>query len=270
MTIPIWRNFLYVDKQMVEEFLTDFEGMYEDKIVETKEHTKGITGEGKAVVFGGGVKSEDKESTQVTKQALMTDAAKFQRLYYKLEQQGGLTVVEIMGRDLWNNLKRGQILEIAVNGTFSKYNEMSDAFNSLSTLTKAYELFTGEKLIDEKKKEGMEVTLGSINEIENKNGLPFIMTIPYSNEYKFLAYLNPDNFKLNKSQWSGELNIFCKVQRKFEKGEKVELFNLDEIADKFPQNRAQRRKLPKSKMPNEVANTVKGPGAILLPIAIYR
>ena len=89
-------------------------------------------------------------------------------------------------------------------------------------------------------------------------------------EYKFVAYLNPDMLRVTRNRLVSEVTIFCKVQRKVEKGEPLELFDPLAVL-KLPHfNREQRKRLAKSKVPDALRDTIRAPAAVVIPAAIYR
>jgi hypothetical protein len=68
-----------------------------------------------------------------------------------------------------------------------------------------------------------------------------------------------------------EVTLLGKIHRVFRADEKIELINLIPLLEKFSINREMRRTLKESlkSFPEEFRDTVKGPGAIITPIALY-
>jgi hypothetical protein len=78
----ILRNFLYLDTQLVDDYLSSIEGgLYEETIVEKTQSVGGGNIEGGIEIFKGNGKKESTNGTEVTKQVRKTDSANFQRLY---------------------------------------------------------------------------------------------------------------------------------------------------------------------------------------------
>ena len=68
-----------------------------------------------------------------------------------------------------------------------------------------------------------------------------------------------------------ECYLFCKIQRKIEKGESIELDEIFENVKNLDLNREQKRKMSKNlSNPKELRDSIKGPAFIVTPIAIYR
>ncbi|EGQ3034474.1 hypothetical protein I0P07_002077, partial [Staphylococcus pseudintermedius] len=60
-----------------------------------------------------------------------------------------------------------------------------------------------------------------------------------------------------------------KVLKTIPKGSEYEMYNLKNFEKKYV-NREQRRKNKQEKFPIEFQETMRGPGCVVLPIAIYR
>nr|WP_040983649.1 hypothetical protein [Oceanobacillus jeddahense] len=65
-----------------------------------------------------------------------------------------------------------------------------------------------------------------------------------------------------------DYKILCKIERKIASGEAYELFDIKELERKTT-NQAERRRKDNA-LPKEFKETVVGPAAVVLPIAIYR
>lgn len=88
--------------------------------------------------------------------------------------------------------------------------------------------------------------------------------------YSFVAYLNERYLMKDQMNIVGnDFKMLCKIERVVPKGEKIDLLDLQELESKF-ENREQRRKKQKSKLPKELDESIEGPTAVVLPIAIYR
>ncbi|MFC4735165.1 hypothetical protein ACFO4L_01085 [Bacillus daqingensis] len=66
-----------------------------------------------------------------------------------------------------------------------------------------------------------------------------------------------------------EYKMLCKIEKVIPKGHKFDLFDLEELEKKLL-TRKQRRSKKSEGLPNEFKENVKGPAAIVMPIAIYR
>ena len=110
--------------------------------------------------------------------------------------------------------------------------------------------------------------LGSIN---NGNEIACVLSFENSKEFQVAAYLDEQFFKVGQDSFVGSFYVLCKIQRKLPKGEKIELGELFESFKNMPMNRAQRCNMPKNiSTPTEIKDVIKGPAAVVIPIAIYR
>jgi hypothetical protein len=109
------------------------------------------------------------------------------------------------------------------------------------------------------------------NEITKQNGLPAELQLINGGNYKFVAYFNHDCFVKNLELIPNEVTVFAKIQRKLMGGEKINLTNIVPILEKMAINREMRKSMKHSinELPEELNDNVKGPGALLIPIAIY-
>ena len=86
-----------------------------------------------------------------------------------------------------------------------------------------------------------------------------------------MAYLNEDFLKISKEQFISQSYMFCKVQKKIQRGESIAL---DEIFENFKSlaiNREQRRKMPRDlSNPKAIRDKIQGPALVVIPIAIYQ
>ena len=110
----ILRNFLFLDTVAVDNYLAAVEGslvegMFEQTDVE-KRQKSGKGGISKVVNIEGGMGSE--ESTETKQRRLLNDSAKFQRLYNFLNEQDSVQFLDAFDPDIWNQFRRGEVLEI--------------------------------------------------------------------------------------------------------------------------------------------------------------
>lgn len=69
-----------------------------------------------------------------------------------------------------------------------------------------------------------------------------------------------------------DITILCKIQKKVDKGNSIQLTDIFKTFREMPLNREQRRSMPSKKQletPKEFADVIKGPAFVVTPIAIY-
>lgn len=104
------RNFLYLDTSTVSDYLSSLEGSVIDGQVDHTQSTKNeksIRGDFKVLQggLGGSGSSETKEKR------LVTDAARFQRLY-ELIREKHLQYLDAFDDAIWQQIQRGELLEL--------------------------------------------------------------------------------------------------------------------------------------------------------------
>ncbi|OQY84150.1 MAG: hypothetical protein B6D41_16030 [Chloroflexi bacterium UTCFX4] len=264
------RNFLYLDQQAVDDYLAGMQGaLYEEKVTEAKESSKSVGGEGGISVLKGSGKLDSKESTAVEKRMELTPAAKFQRLYSLLEEAKGIRYYETMDAESWLEIRRNDLLELGVSITFSKLSEMTAASSQMEKLMAIYKDVTGHTLVDSQSQAAID-GINALGKLESEKGIPTIFALRGNPEFRFVGYLDASLLRVPKERMTGEVTIFCKVQRRIEKGEKIELFDLISAVEILATNRAQKRKIKKTKPPEFLQQVIRGPAAQVIPIAIYR
>ena len=268
----ILRNFLYLDQQLLDDYLSAIGGeLFDESVIVERQEVKGAGNIGANIGMvgaGGGIsKSTEVEST---KQVKRVAAAKFQELYSYLESEEAILFYESMNEDIWNTIKRDQLLECIVSPRFSKMDEMLSLVNQIGSLAGIVETVTGENIIGD---DGYEAINGfeAIGQAQQGKGIPCVCSFFDSTKFKLVTYLNPSYLKVSKEQIVGDVTLFCKVQRVLAKGEKIELFELLPGISNFAVNREQRRQMKKDfTAPAELKDTISGPAAIVIPIALYR
>jgi len=270
MESNILRNFLYLNNQLLDDYLSALEGaLFEETIVEKSE--KSLEGKGGINIQVAEIRGKKGsiKGIETTKKVNLTDSGKFQRLYEILNIKNGIQYYENMTPEKWNTIERNCILECLVKITFSKLESIVEAAEQMLPFTEMVKQFSNDSIIDDKSLVAIE-GLKELGKLNRKNGIPCICSFTNNPEYKIISYLNPEFLKVSKGQMIGELNLFCKVQRKLEDNEKIELFNIVPSVGELNLNREQKRKLKKDlKLPSEFKDTVKSPAVLVIPIAIY-
>ncbi len=270
MSKNILRNFLYLDIQLVDDYLSSLEGaLFEETLIEKEQNvTEGGGGIDLQVIKGSG-KKEKSKGLESIKKINLTDAGKFQKLYEILKDDNFFEYYENMNLETWEKLDKNSVLECMVNLRFAKIEGIIDTIQNLLPLMSILENTTSEPIIDKKSQEA----INGINMLAEQNrgkGLPCVFTFTDNDEFKFISYLNPNYLRVSKEQVIGELNLFCKIQRKLHEDEKIELFKIVPSLDIFKFNKQQKINLKNVKIPDDLKDTIKSPAAIVIPIAIFR
>jgi len=269
------RNYLYLDKQMVDDSLAAIDGaLYDETIVQTQEKGQnlaaGLHAGLPSVVEGDlGAGRSSSAKTEITKQTQLTDAAKFQRVYERLEKEDGFQYYDGIDSAIWGNFDRGDLLELDVSISPTRIGALAEFAESAKGLADLAEALTGQSPLDDKTQaiiEGIKL----LGRMESEKGIPIRMKPLSDGEYTFVAYLDPKNLRVARDRLVGEVTVFCKIQRKLKESEKLELFDPLASVQQLKKITKGRQKPIKTKMPPEFRDTIKAPAAVIIPLAIYR
>jgi len=262
---------------MVDDSLAAMDGaLYEETVVQTHEKGRSISADAHADVpilgnagIGAGTNSAAK--TEITKQAQITDAAKFQRVYAQLEREESFQYYDAIDSDIWENFARDDLLELELNISPTCIGLLHDSAKSAKDLADLAELLTGQSPIDEKTQEAIK-GFQLLGKIESEKGIPVKMKPLNDTKHTFIAYLNPEYMRTTRDQLVGEVTVFCKVQRKLKDNEALDLFNPLGALENFQKigKSKKGRKSSQTRMPRELRDTIKAPAAVIIPLAIYR
>jgi len=271
----ILRNYLYLDKQMVDDSLAAIEGaLYDETIVQTQQKGQNLSGDLHAEVpaIGGaglGAARSSSAKTEITKQAQLTDAAKFQRVYERLENEDGFQYYDFVDSTTADNFGKGDLLELDVSISTTRIGSLIEFAENAKGLADLAEALTGKSPLDQKTREIIE-GIKLLGHMESEKGIPITLKPLNGNEYTFIAYLDPQYLRVARARLVGEVTIFCKIQRKLKEREKLDLFDPLASIQQLQKITKGQPKPAKTKMPPEFRETIKAPAAIIIPLAIYR
>lgn len=265
------RSFLYINPTLLDDYISAIDGfVYEEETLTTSK-TKSVEGglEGGIPVVKGKGNYTNTDTEEAQKQVRITNSAKFDKVYNYLEEQDNLKYYEYMEDAQWDEIRRNDFLEVLVTPRFSKLKEIANLGQNIGNLLDTFQSLTDEPVIDKKSKEAIN-GIASLSKIKKGNEIPCVFNL--SNEkFPIVAYLDEQNFKVNQNRFVGQVYMLCKVQRKLEKGEKIQLDEIFEDVKKLPLNREQRRSLPKdTSNPKGLKDEIKGRAFVVIPIAIYQ
>jgi hypothetical protein len=261
----ILRNFLYLDSATVSDYLSSLDGSVVEGPVDhtqSAKHEKGFKTSLKIVEGGlsGGGSSETKEKR------LVTDAAKFQRLY---ELIGEEQVQYLDGFDdtIWQQIRRGELLELQCTlkiPEFFKVTQLVDAFAPMVDILKAVDA----SLVDAKA-EAIIKGFGGLSKMLAEKPVPLMFEPVSTPGYHFVADLRRQFLRCEPSELQGEATVLGKVLRLLGKGQTYDAFSL--LPSSVPNMDAKvQKKLRKDLKSRQLSEAVRGPGAIIAAVAVYR
>lgn len=245
----VLRDFLYLDTGIVDNYLAGIAGQFEEKIVETHEKSGSLSGEVGIAPAKLGGELGSKSIVEVTKQPVISDAAKFHRLYTALENLSSgesdmpfIQYHEFMDPQLWNALSRDSVIEVLVNVTLSKLTTLVQASKWVGRWNDIAQRATGHSFISESDRPNIELAEQISEATISEKGLPVVLKFVESPEYKLVVYLNPQYLRVAVGELTrGQITAFCKVQRKLDSRSKLELFDPLEAVENIGGGRAARR-----------------------------
>lgn len=263
------RNFLYLDTDILNDYLSSMEGyLIEDsEIIEnTKTQTQGKAG----VKIAEATKSNDKEKGVLHK-AVHTDAGKFQKLYTILDESGMIQFLEAFDPDIWKSIKRNELLEIPATLSVPRIYKTIHEVGNISPLMDLMSAFGESDLIDEGDMNAIK-GLKSFDGMNKGKEIPILLNLETTNEYSFASKLSPKFLRCDLDKLEDEITIVGKVQKIIPDGEKYEVYSMISGMDTImsTQNRKNRREYEKNKSSKDISDTINGPAMILIPLAIYR
>ncbi|MBY7142537.1 hypothetical protein KFZ56_05475 [Virgibacillus sp. NKC19-3] len=259
-----FRDFYYLDSDYVDNLSGHISGFIENEYseVEKEEETnkgKGNVGFGVAGVDLG---RDSKTGKKTSRKGVVNSEIRYKKLFDSLKELG-LEQIDSFDDYLWNMIvEEGEFIEVRGSLYFTQVYDLEQQINIIGGF--------GSDLGFIDKKEADEVTnqISKIKELQEINGIPVKIETSDA-KYKFIAYLNSKFLVKEQSDITGnDYKILCKIEKKIISGEAYELFDIKELERKTT-NRAERRKKGNT-LPKEFKETIVGPAAVVLPIAIYR
>lgn len=261
-----FRDFYYLDGVYVDNLFGHISGYIEEEYSEIERTEKTNKGKGKVGVGGVGVDlgRDSKLGKETSRKGSVNSEIRFNKLFDSLKDLG-LEQVEFFDEQLWEMLiGEEEIIEVRGSMHFTQVYDLEQQIHVIGNF--------GSDLgfIDKQEVDEVINQIAKIKELQEKNGIPIRLESSNS-EYTFVAYLNEKFLVKEQSDIVGnEFKMLCKIERVIPKGARHKLFDLDELERKYT-NRAERRKKNRQEsMPEEFKETVVGPAAVVLPIAIYR
>jgi hypothetical protein len=265
----ILRDFLFLDTNTLTSYLSTVDGYaIEGPIEETESDKKDV---------GGGLdikalsaKGSHGSSKETKRKLAVTDEAKFQRLYEYLEETEALQLLDAFDMEIWNQLVRGEVVEIQANIRFPRSLLITHDVENIAPLIDLMEVLGQNLLADEQTQQAFIGMRAVGKSIENRP-IPLICEPISTRGFSFIAHLSKEYIRRDLADFQGEAVVFGKIQRILKKGERLEVFSLvPAITGATSLNRQQRRKMEKSAQKNNITEEIKGPAIVLTPVAVYR
>jgi hypothetical protein len=265
------RNFQYLDIDTLEDYLATLEGYVSEGPIDKKEiENKELSGNaGYEKFIEGGVTSG--KTKEIKQTFAVTSAAKFQKLYEILEKQEEFKFLDLFDKETWNQICRGDLLEIEAKLRLPKSFAMVQVMDGISPWVDILKQMGELPFKDAKTKEAFE-GIKSVTKLSEDKPIPIIYEPLSTPGYLFTANLQRKFLKCQISEIEGDATVFGKVHRIVRKGEKAEVFSLlPAISGMGPSMSNEKKKEMQNSLVNqELADIVKGPALVMSVLAIYR
>ena len=278
--MPKLRHFMYLNDEMVSQFLAQVEGgeFDEQRITDQQSSSSGI---GASVKAGPASAHADRgrAGTSQAETVLRQSApSRFNRLHGILTTEHELGPLSVADQTIWDGLEVGEIIEVVVTIEIPEFLRSMDQMAGLSSLAPMIDAFTDIADLDlpgldtsaaglQQAKDLRKVLpkVDQLAEAVGKAALPVLLRLADAPRYQFLVLLQRDLLRVPARDLDGQVHALLKVDNHIKPGkpQRVPL-----IAGVPQQSREQRRAGGSSE--NSSTLVLKAPAARASCVAIYR
>jgi hypothetical protein len=261
----VLRNFLYLDQDMMEDYLATLEGYITEQREEEKidKFTNGV--EGNLIALKGDLATET--GNRINSKQAITYAAKFKRLYESLEKDKLVNYIEKMDEKKWSNIRRSEIVEIEatirISDKFNNFKMIKDIEPTLEIL----ESFGTINKENPRDAEALKFITG-INKIIQTDKIPIIFDLKGVEKYKLYGILNEKNLKCDIKNINEPITVIGKVQKILLEADSDEIYNpLSNYKTLI--NLGEKNNQDSNESLDNVIEVINGPAMKITPLAIY-
>lgn len=264
----VLRHFLYLDQDLLDEFLGQLEGgLFDEEHERAEESTsksRSVGGEAKVVRGNLGRSNDSGASTErIVRQ---TASSKFDRFRRQLLDHEALQELGALDDAIWDQLEAGELLEIEAKLSQPGLSQVTQLARQLADVAPLLQAI-GAELKEEDVSQAE-----ALASLADTDRVPVLVEVAAVPRYRFACRLRGSSLTVGESDLVGEATVLAKLQRKLKKGEREDLVDLPGVA-MLP--RAKRRELEaaikKSKSPiSQGATSIGHPGGVLTAVAINR
>jgi hypothetical protein len=259
------RQFLYYDESLVNDFLAQLEGGQTGDVTKREQRQRGGKGEltvgaGPLKAGGGGGRSITEETEAVIRQSR---ASRFERLHELLVDADELVEIESLDPSTWNAIARGSLLEIDTQITIPQMARLfSDpsAFGNLASLVRA---ISPESIDAEAEK--VIAGFAALAQVSGgEGGMLTAVGNPPGSPYRLVMRLDR-KFMTTDAELDGEATVLVKMARRLKEDDREIIIDIPGMSTLGSDVR---NSMSRTSGADEFM--VQGPGAIVVPIAIFR
>lgn len=271
------REFLYLDDRLVVPFLDQVLGGRpgDETVRTTGERRQGVKAEGKLGPVTGGL---DRGRTQASETSATTSPTRFSQ-FALLEQHLGDEIhpVEPMDDEAWDGFERGEVVRVegalelpTIVRQAAQARQVAPLMDFITDIVAVADAIGQPVGLDPAEVQRVQRTAPAISGFADqleRDTVPVLVTPATGASQRFVALLHPHWLLVdNILDLSGEVVVMAKIRSLIPRSKPV---HVEEFLPSLPQPpRAERRKKPSGK--GTTRTTVRYPGAVLTPVAVYR
>ena len=272
------RDFLFLDTKAVSNYVAQVEGYAVDGPIDQTETGKKDRG-GKIGATLGPIGAEGTISSgssfEVKQKLAITPEAQFEQLHKYLDSQGapgqGIQQLDAFDEQIWNQLQRGEILEVEATIQVPQSFLITQTGQALSQFMELGEALGKDPTADPQLAEAAKA-FKSFSKMAEDKPIPLLFETTSTPEFKFLTELPKQFLRCDLSDLQGEATIFGKVRRIIRKGEQRNVFStFPAFTGLLPNlNPNQMQQAQRQLAEQGLADTIEGPAIILTTVAVYQ
>jgi hypothetical protein len=260
------RDYIYLDDDLVERLLSQAEHGVHDE--EQRTDTEKVDKRRGAALRGGPASAQLGRSTgkeiSSSKTVRQTPDSACSRLIELLEDEGSLQFLDAFDDEIWNQLGRGEALEVEGSLEVSGLVQPGGIAEAIGPILEIVEP-SGDDF-DPKSMEAMKAMAALMGTMK---AVPVIAHASGAPDYSFIVSLKSDALRVAQDQLTGEATIFGTLQRRLRPGESWSVLDVMGFAG-LPRNLRRQMQKDLSNSAELEGLVVEPPAALLNPIAIYR
>lgn len=259
----MYRNFIFLDTTALNDYYSVIKGGITNGHELITKGSKHKSGGMRIKGIGGDLGSES--ASELREKIILTEAAKFNELYEFMESEKDIKYIDYIDNELWESIKRRDIIEVEVSVKISELYSTMAAFKEIKPMLGPLEQMTGKKLFkDNKEKNDIESVMSMLGSIDTEK-IPLICESESSGKYKFIIELSKAYLQTDLQNLNGEMTLLGKVQKIIPEDKEVEVYNmlsnfkaLIDIGNKDISGK------------EDFIEKITGPAIKIVPLAIYR
>lgn len=261
------KEFAYLDRQRIQDFISLLEGGLAKEMTEKKQkisaEARGEVSIPRLAKLGGGLKRKGTESEELK---IATEVSLFQRLNTYLDKEKLCRRLDSVDEKVLRKIKRGELVEFEGNVEVSA---MDKVFKILASYANFFPV----------KNEKSKFAMSLVNKVISREGFNIKVTHINEPRFKFVGYLLKKNLRVETEELEDEYCILCRVKRVLKPNKSLDLFSLPQI--RMPksiihgliqsfENLPPQSRMLFSKPIGMEDFKIPYPAVLVTPIAIYR